>query len=226
MNKLLIAIGVIAVLAVISAIIISCSMKAKAKNLTVPDPEEINENEDIIQGAGDSVTDFRFESFIGKAWINSDVYSLSLNDGGSYLYWRKSGNFNGKGMGYFDAGDIYSEFEKTVKEFSLDQYPYTPFDKENKDRDRFLIRVKYKDGHQISIVNYLDNPVAEKDQKLMENIRGIFEMLFKYIEDNNIRCKHSKYTYDSKGKLNRRIDYTSDGIVHGGWDADDPLATF
>lgn len=226
MNKILIAVGIIAVLAIIAAIILSCSRKAIAHNQDVPSPETIAEEEIILEGPGDSITSFRFESFTGNSFYNSDVYSLDLSEFGSYLYFRKSGNFAGYGMGHFDAGDIYSDFEKAVKEFSLDQYPYTSLDKENKGKDRWLIRIKYKDGHQISIVNYLDNPVSEKDQKLMESIRGIFEKLLKYKEDNNIHCEHSKYTYDSKGKLSRRIDYTSEGIVRGGWDADDPLASF
>ena len=210
MNRILIASGIVAAVAVISAIVLSCSQKAKAQD--IPGPEKI--------------TSFRFESFIGKVWYDSDVYSLSLNEEGSYLYWRKSGNFTGTGMGYFNAGSIYSDFEKAVKDYSLDKYPYTPLDKEDKEKDRWMIRINYKDGHQISIVNYVDNPVAEKDREIMEAVRGIFAKLLDYIDEKGIQCEHSRYTYDPDGKLSRRIDYTADGIVHGGWDADNPMADF
>ena len=60
----------------------------------------------------------------------------------------------------------------------------------------------------------------------MDAVRGIFQKLFNYIEEKEIQCEHSRYIYDSKGNVSRRIDYTSDGTVMGGWDADDPLATF
>ncbi|MBR6465248.1 MAG: hypothetical protein IKS82_02305 [Bacteroidales bacterium] len=224
MNKIFIAMGIIAAIAACSAIILSCSRKANAQ--AVPSPEVISEEENTIDGPGDSITSFRYESFTGKSFFDSEVYSLSLSESGSYLYWRKIGNFNATGMGHFDAGDIYADFEKAVKDYSLDKYPYTPLDKEDKNRDRWLIRIKYKDGHQISIVNYLDNPIAEKDRLFMEAVRGIFQKLLIYIEEKEIQCEHSRYTYDSKGKLSRRIDYTADGIVRGGWDADDPLAEF
>ena len=224
MNKIFIAAGIIAAIAVCSAIILSCSHKAKAQD--VPNPERNAEDENIVKGTGDRLTSFRFESFIGKVWYDSEVYSLDLHPSGSYLYFRKSGNFSGTGMGYFNAGNIYSDFEKAVKEFSLDKYPYTPLEKEDKDRDRWMVRIKYDDGHQISIVNYLDNPVAEKDRKFMEAVRGIFQKLLDYIDEKQIECEHSRYTYDSNGKLSRRIDYTADGIVHGGWDADNPMADF
>ncbi|MBR5074074.1 MAG: hypothetical protein IKX26_02465 [Bacteroidales bacterium] len=228
MNKILILIGIALGIAVISAIILSCSRKAKAQEplRSVPSPETIAEEENLLEGAGDRITSFRYESFVGESFCNSEVYSLSLSEYGSYLYWRKSGNLNATGMGHFDAGDIYSDFEKAVKDYSLNKYPYTPLDKEDKDKDRWLVQINYKDGHQISIVHYLDNPIAEKDRNFMEAVRGIFQKLFNYIEEKDIQCEHSRYTYNSKGKLSRRIDYTADGIVRGGWDADDPLADF
>lgn len=228
MNKIFIAIVIIAAIGLCSAIIISCSMKAKSREPVqpVPDPETIAEEENAIEGTGDSITSFRYESFVGESFYNSEVYSLSLSKYGSYLYWRGSGNYSGTGMGHFDAGDIYSDFEKAVKEFSLDKYPFTPLDKEDKDRDRWLVKINYKDGHQISIVNYLGNPLAEKDRIFMEAVRGIFQKLFNYIDEKDIKCESSSFTYDPKGKLRRRIDYTPEGIVHGGWDADNPLAEF
>ena len=136
MNKILIAIGIVVAIAAISAIILSCSRKATAQPLIVPSPEAIAEEENVVEGPGDRITSFRFESFTGDSFFNSEVYSLSLSEYGSYLYWRESGHFSGTGMGHFNAGSIYSDFEKAVKEFSLDKYPYTPLDKENKDRDR------------------------------------------------------------------------------------------
>ena len=226
MNKIFIALVIIAAIAACSAIILSCSRKANAQTPVIPSPETIADEENVIEGSGDRITSFRYESFIGRSFYDSEVYSLSLNEYGSYLYWRKSGNFSGTGMGHFNAGNIYSDFEKTVKDFSLDKYPYTPLDKEDKGKDRWLVRIKYKDGHQISIVNYLGDPVAEKDQKFMETVRGIFAKLLKYIEDNGIQCEHSRYTYDSEGNVSQRIDYTADGVVHGGWDADNPMADF
>ena len=228
MSKILIVIGVVVAVLVCSAIILSCSRKTKAQEpvQTIPSPEAIDEDKNAIEGPGDRITSFRYESFIGKSFFDSEVYSLSLSEYGSYLYWREIGRFSGTGMGHFNAGDIYSDFEKAVKEFSLDTYPYTPLDKEDKDKDRWLVRINYKDGHQISIVKYVDNPASEKDRNFMEAVRGIFQKLFSYIEEKDIQCEHSRYTYDSKGNVSRRIDYTSEGIVRGGWDADDPLATF
>lgn len=224
MNKIYIAIGIITLISAAAAMLLSCSPKTKPA--VVPTPERDSTNENVITGIGDTLISFRFESFTTPVFYDSEVYALDMLSKGSYLYYRKSGNFNGYSMGTFDAGNIYADFEKAISDFSLAEYPFTSFDDEKKDQNRWMIRLKYKDGHQISIIRYLDNTIAEKDKNLMDSVRGIFEKLLKYIDENDIQCESSKYTYGSNGKLNRRIDYTADGIVRGGWDADDPLASF
>ena len=89
-----------------------------------------------------------------------------------------------------------------------------------------MIQVKYKDTHRLSIVKYLNSEDQAKDQEVMDKTRSVFKKLLDEMEKRQIRCERSKYTYDSKGNVTRRIDYTADGIVRGGWDANNPLASF
>ena len=222
MNKLLLALIIIAVAGIAVALLTSCKVKSKAlkKNDPKPNPEV------IVKGIGDTLAGFRFESYPSKEWVESDVYDLTHNKYGSYLYFRKGGSNIGWGQGFFDAEFIYPEFEKLINELNLASYPYTPLDNEDKKRSRWNLRIKYSDRHSLSIVKYLNPEDLDKDNEVMEKIRGLFSQLLNEMEARQVKCESSRHTYDSNGKLRRRIDYTSDGIVHGGWDSDDPLATF
>ena len=73
--------GIIAAIAACTAIILSCSRKANAQAVTSPEVIA-EEEENTIEGPGDSITSFRYESFTGKSFFDSEVYSLSLSEFG------------------------------------------------------------------------------------------------------------------------------------------------
>ena len=222
MNKLLLALIIVAAVGAVAAIILSCGTKKRATDIPAPKAEP----EEFIQGTGDTLIALRFESWIGGNFYNSDVYDFSHGEHGSHLYFRQSGSFSGSGRGLFDGAFILPDFEVLVKELDLASYPFTAFSDENKKKDRWMIQVKYKDTHRLSIVKYLNSEDQAKDQEVMDKTRSVFKKLLDEMEKRQIRCERSKYTYDSKGNVTRRIDYTADGIVRGGWDANNPLASF
>ncbi len=225
MNKIALIFVAAAVLGIVIALVAGCGFRAKT-----PKTKSVDKPDDTLaiplEGIGDTLIKFSFESYTLPKWSNSEVYRISRSESGSYVYICKKGNLFAKSMGYFDGEFIYPDFDKLIADLRLNSYGYTPFEDEDKLRDRWMIEIKYKDGHSISIVKYLDSEVQDSDNAVMEGVRKLFAKLLDEMKKRDIRCQSSRHTYDANGKLTQRIDYTADGIVHGGWDADNPLATF
>lgn len=202
-----------------------CSTMNKHKcNAHNSDPECRASLNPVIEDT-DTLTKFRFERHEVNAQGNtmSEVLSLSASalEPSHYLYYRFLNSNTGISWSSVDGNEAMQRLSQVLRENPTDSLPCIDFDDEDKARTRSMIRAEYKSGKKMSVVDYSDSPAVTA---IAAQAHDLFQALAK--RSSQFHSEHSESTYDASGKLLRRIDYTADGIVHGGYDATKPDATF
>lgn len=172
------------------------------------------------------LTSFRFELYQGE---QSEVYYTS----GNSLYMRNMGSFLAMSYDNLEGIEhIQQQLEQAADDLNLASYQQTPLDHEDRTRDRWIVEAKYSDGRHVQIVKYLDPEDTEADQNVISNLEPIFQAIEianpDAIETKGLRIvgDYHRINIDGNGQTLRRIDYTSEGLVRGGWDSDNPNACF
>lgn len=172
------------------------------------------------------LTSFRFELYQSG---QSEVYYTSNNS----LYTRSLGSFLAMSYDELEGIDhVQQQLEQAAEELDLTSYQQTPLDHEDRTRDHWIVEAKYSDGHHVQIVKYLDPKDTEADQNVISTLEQIFQSIEiaepDAIEPRGLRIigNYHRINVDNDGRTRRRIDYTSEGLVLGGWDRDNPNACF
>lgn len=155
----------------------------------------------------------------------SAVYYTHKTPYGTSLYYRDAGERDGWFLSkVYDS--IIDDVTKIYKKHKLASYPTTSFDEEDKHRSRWMVEVTYNEKQKKDIIVYYEGAPTEEELKIENEVVTCVHNLLDKMEKDGWKCEHSRNTYGPDGKLLKRVDYTADGIVHGGYDARDPLATF
>jgi len=167
--------------------------------------------------------EFRLEcQGVGRNVREGAVMSAKQSKYGDYFYYRGYGE--NEGVSYeFEKGccsELLKELSRISKNEKLFDYMFTKLDDEDLTRPRWLLTMKTVDGNEYSIVEYSD---ATKLRNLVE---AAFNPVLEKIYSNELKGRHSRYHYKSDGSLNYRVDYEADGVVHGGYNPEDPYLTF
>jgi len=162
----------------------------------------------------DTVKAFRFELFQSG---ESAVYAYSGRPEYNYGSYYKRDMGSNEGWNYTIDLEPMNALTKLAVDLKLSKYPYTELNDEDKSRDRWNIEVTFTNGKHVSIVNYITEANKDKDAKICDKATRVFKAIAITDKDGKMMGEFSKTTY-SGGKPVKRIDYTSDGIVHGGRD--------
>lgn len=165
---------------------------------------------------------FRYETYRDGS---AAVYYLHKTDRGTSLYYRDLGSSEGWFLSSVDDGALEA-IAKIYKKNKLSAYSGNDLDSEDKTRDRWIAEATFGPEKKHTIIEYTPSPRSETDVKIEDEIIGFIHRLLEEQEASGRRCSSSKCTYGPDGTLLRRVDYTPDGKVHGGYDARDPYATF
>lgn len=162
------------------------------------------------------LTSFRYELYLdGKC----AVYYLTFNSEYKFetAYRRRYGEYEGWNY-MLPYDDFASEVAEMVKDARFRFYPQTQLDKEDKSRDRWLAEVEYSSGEKVQIVNNIDVGNKEEAEALRAKVTAFLDARFGRIGEDIRPTEYSRTTYSPDGRRLKRIDYTGDGIVHGGQD--------
>lgn len=202
-------------------------------NTTLPDDEIEIQDADTAKtnpsiADSDSVINFRYETYQMKDnGLISAVYFVSKSEDLQYIYYRELGSRFAMSYTGMSLDEALTQLTQAARNLKLDSYPRTPLSKENKDRARWMVEIEYASGDKVKVVEYSNSPRSEQDLAIEQTLIPIFSKVYKEVDELFEKPgEFSSYTYDDNGELSRRIDYLSDGTVRGGYDADDPLATF
>lgn len=221
---------VVALALLVTVTVNACKPSGKEPHKPAPAPDSkekpIGMNPEVADS--DSIVSFRYVRFErnNKSMV-SGVYTLKKDKSGTYLYYRAFGNW--QGWSYFDVpvDKELSELDAFVRSLKLSDYQFVSKDDVDESRPRREIEAKYASGAVVSAVQYDGDKEMAALAAADTVVPPMFKALVSMVETMDPKPgEYSCYTYDSKGKLRQRIDYTNDGIVHGGYDADNPLATF
>lgn len=211
----------------IMAIMVACAMTPKNPNPNNPEPNkktETPQSKAPVDTANVKLVKFRLEyqSAAGKQCKTSAVLSVDQGKYHDFLYFRDMGAYEGWSYD-LDSGvckQLLEELTRIAKKKNLFSYSYTDLDDEDVERPRWLVTMRTDDEKDLSIVEYSDG------SELFKLVEAAFKPIRKSIGDQEIMGPYSHYHYKSDGSLSYRTDHEADGVVHGGYDPDDPLATF
>ncbi len=168
----------------------------------------------------DTVASLRYEYYQGG---KSEVHYYSHSNTSSHLYTRAYGS--GTGWDYTVDATPVAPLTQLAQELGLDKYPFTSLDDENTHRDRWIVEVKYTNGKHVSIIAYLN----DCDEAVTADVRAQAQAAFKAIpikDENGEMMGEYSCTKYYKGKKTEVIYYTQEGQVKGGYDYDNPDATY
>ena len=211
----------------VMAILVACA--APPKDPTPKNPEPKTKTEASISStpfdtANVKLVKFRLEyqAAAGKQCKTSAVLSVDQGKYHDFLYFRDLGAYEGWSYD-LDSGvctQLLTELTRIAKQKKLFSYSYTDLDSEDVERPRWLVTMRTDDEKEFSIVEYSDG------SELFGLVEAAFKPIRKSIGDLEIMGPYSHYHYKNDGSLSYRTDHEADGVVHGGYDPDDPLATF
>ncbi|MBR5102416.1 MAG: hypothetical protein IK092_04770 [Muribaculaceae bacterium] len=174
----------------------------------------------------DSILRFRYERYEVDKYSKSEVITWGRNDYGTSFYIREMGNNTAWNYNDIDIDAALDSLRCLAMLLETQQYAYTDLDKADKNKSRWLLRIITTSGKDVSIVAYSQSPRDEDDVWVSDFIEKIAKQQLALMEENRFWGEHSKITYDAKGNRTREIYYDSEGRVHGGYDADDPMLDF
>lgn len=199
---------------------------ASAKKGQSPEKHTIVQKDNPAFTAADALMSFRYErvDVTGKESTTA-VYQVSSNNFGGYLYYRNLGSNTGWSYVVKGEKEPLRKLAQCAAKHHIAQEPFTPLDNEDKSRTRWMVRMVTTQGDTISVVHYPEAGRTDADNQLDADILAIIKPYIAEATKEGNHGEYSRYVY-SNGVLSRRIDYTRDNIVHGGWDANKPYATF
>lgn len=162
------------------------------------------------------LTGFRYEYYKDK---QSAVYTMNQSEYSTSCYYRAFGTSTG---GFWSS--IGSECMDGLRE-EFEHWPFKEMEpvrlsSENKECNRMVSVLKYEFG-EIQIVEYGVN------EDLFNTVTAFFKNLVQRIGAEHLNKGEYTWTsYGPDGKVRRSIRYDSEGRVCGGYDADQPFATF
>ncbi len=170
------------------------------------------------------LVEFRLEyqQAAGRDCKNSAVMSTKQNKYGDYLYYRGFGEYEAWSYD-FDLGvcsELLLELSRIAEKKALSMYKYTELEDEDLTKPRWLVTMKTKDGKEYSMVEYSDG------SELLKLVEAAFKPIMDKVGKGELRAPYSNYHYNGDGTLDYRIDHTSDGTVHGGYNPKEPDACF
>ena len=172
------------------------------------------------RGAKSAMDSFRLEIYRDG---NSATYYIHKTEEETSLYYRDYGESEGWRLSK-TQGNPLEGIEKICKKARLASLPETSFSTEDKSRDRLMIQTTSEKAGGRDIIIYSDSPEYPSD--LETRVVSLIHDLLQQMEKSGWKCARSKCIYSPDGQLLRRIDYTPEGAVCGGYDAKDPFATF
>lgn len=169
----------------------------------------------VSSGLG-KLTGFRYEFYRdGK----SAVYTIRQSVYSTSCYYRAFGQSRGTSWGSIDAR-CWDDFNVDSEKWPFPEMEPVRLVNEDKGRNRLVSVLDYEFG-QVQIIKY------GVDEELFNSVTDFFKGLVKRIHDENLnRGEYTVSTYDAEGKVRRSIRYDVEGRVCGGYDADQPHATF
>lgn len=224
--KLRMILTIVAVLTV-GAVFIAC---AKRPAKTPKGDAKLLPNSPVA--LNDTLDSFRFERYDTGSG-ESEVYFITFNRKSdfTYLYGRKLGDR--KAISYDNVtsvlGDTHERLVAAAAELGLGNYPTMALREEDTKRSRWCVKISFAhNSKSVNIVEYYDGQLAGDGLVVRDRLTGIFSQLLETIDAGGFPkpSGYSVYSYDNKGKLIKRIDYTADDIVHGGMDVNKPGARF
>ncbi len=168
-----------------------------------------------------ALTSFRYERCQGG---DCEVYYMTSNPEYNFetAYRRTMGSY--AGWSYVIPYDGFAEkIAGMVAAGRFSSYPQTSPDREDKNRDRWLVEVEYDSGDRIQVVEYIDDSSLAEAESVRALVTELLDARMERIGKDIRPNEYSKTTYGADGKPLRRIDYTGDGIVRGGEDFTSPV---
>ena len=177
--------------------------------------------------ATDTLTDLRYEYYRLDSGRATEVLSISHGQTpeDTYLYSRVLGSREGWGYTNLDARAALDTLAQVVRQFDLPGRRFVALNDEDETRSRWMVEAKYASGKVVSVVEYF-TPNDDIEAALRTQVEGVFANLLNRLLSEPLNGEYSCSTYDANGRLTQRIDYLPDGTVRGGYDPDDPNATF
>lgn len=205
------------------------SIASLASSVNVPQPgdrskpaqatkKKVKKGHAALVTVGDTIESLRYELY--KDGV-SEVYYYTHNNklNNSMFYTRDMGD--NTGWTYTVTPEPVMPLSLLAAELNLSQYPDYNLDNEDTSRDRWIVIVKYVNGKEKTICVYTDATTAEGDKVVREKAEAAFKAIKFKDKDGKMMGEYTKSTY-ANGKLVKEINYTQDGIVHGGRDYTKP----
>ncbi|MBQ0121240.1 MAG: hypothetical protein KBT13_09020 [Bacteroidales bacterium] len=170
------------------------------------------------KATSETIKSFRYELY--KDGV-SEVYFFSYDSQYSHgsFYTRDMGSSTG--WNYTVDSAPVAPLSELAAELNVNDYPDGDLDKEDTSRDRWIIQVEYASGKEKTIMTYTDDRTASNDKVVRDKAEAVFKAIKYQDKNGKMMGEYSKLTY-SGGKLVKEINYTEDGIVHGGRDYSRP----
>ncbi len=166
----------------------------------------------------DTIAAMRYELYVDGV---SEVFfyhnDASIKNSGFYI--RNMGD--NTGWNYTVNDEPVVPLSQLAADLNLSQYPDYDLDNEDTTRNRWIIIVEYLNGAKKTICVYTDASTAEGDKVVREKAEAVFKAIKFTDKDGKMMGEYTKSIY-AGGKLVKEINYTQDGIVHGGRDYTQP----
>ena len=178
-----------------------------------------------------ALVSFRYELH-GKE--GDEVFSFTREKDRNAVYFREFGSLDGWNY-YCGNPQVLEDLTKEMRRIHACSYCGEKIAEEDKSRPRWIAVLEYEDGQLFELMDYLDRDGGYDHRPPTNTERAIRAAAERYFNEEIARIKalpdeergeHSCTTYHPDGTPGCIIHYMADGTVKGGYDYDNPLATF
>ncbi len=201
--------------------------------------------DEAFQKVEDLFAPWRNRTPADDAALVSFRYELHGNEGTEVFWFKKDEDHNAvyfRTLGSIEGWNYYCGDEKLLEKLADDMrwihacsYCGEKLSEEDTSRPRWIAILEFADGSRFELLDYLDRDGGYKHRPPTTTERQIRyaaeEVFSKEIE--RIRAlppeqigEHSCTTYNTKGKPQRTINYSGDGMVLNGYDYNNPDLDF
>lgn len=180
-----------------------------------------------VASAGMNVKDKKIASFRYERYDHgkSVVYYASRSTHASSFYYRLFGE--NVGWTYEIDTLLLGKLEAQLPQFLNGKFKQLPFDKEDKKRDRWQVEIKFATGEVFSTVQYETVSSSASASSISAKMDDVFlAEVHRLAAEEVHKGDFTKSVYNADGTLDHEIYYTPDGVVHGGYDPEDPMKEY
>lgn len=246
--------SIIAIIALTVVVLLSViGFASCAKTTTTPadtlNQKNVKNRVNAVIADSDSIIRFRYERYVVENktlrfescfWMKTGpdnpmpkelsvlrpTYNWSKDKNLTAFFYNKFGSIFGSSYADVDAAAALDSLLTGIRNVKFDDYAYTPLDKINKKKNCWALYVGLKSGKEISIVENTRSPRTADDEAIAALVSRIVDQQIALVEAEEPRAEYSHITFAPDGSVSRRICYHREGMVLGGYDADDPLSSF